>query len=257
MSEENASGAKRRSLIVTGGSRGIGAQIAILGAAAGYAVAVNYVRDSDAALRVVERIRESGGTACAIQADIAVESEVERLFDLAERELGPVSALVSNAGVTGLRGNFVDADVGTLRRVIDVNLLGSMFCAQVAVRRMSRSRGGQGGAIVNISSVAATLGSPTEYVHYAASKAGVDALTIGLAKEVARDGIRVNAVSPGSTLTDIHATMGDPDRPKRVAGRIPMGRLAEPEEIARTTIWLLSDDASYVSGAILRVAGGL
>ncbi|MEQ9330136.1 SDR family oxidoreductase [Thalassobaculum sp.] len=239
-------------LIVTGGSRGIGAATARLAAGRGFRVCVNYARDAQAAETVVTAIRAAGGTAVGVQADIGTERGVRDLFDAAEAAIGPVRALVNNAGITGPIGRFETVETETLRRVLDVNVLGSMLCAREAVRRF----GDQGGAIVNLSSVAATTGAAGEYVHYAASKAAVDAFTLGLAREVAGRGIRVNAVAPGSTLTDIHAAAGEPDRPARVRSRIPLQRLAEPEEIAEAVVWLLSDAASYVTGTVLRVAGG-
>lgn len=240
-------------LIITGASRGIGAATARLAARQGYSVCVNYIHDGKAADAVVDEIRFAGGTAFAMQADIASASDIIRLFDAAEAEFGAVSSLVNNAGITGPIGVFVNTDRDVLRRVFDVNVHGSFMCAQEAVRRFSRV--GKG-AIVNLSSVAATTGAPGEYVHYAASKAAIEAFTLGLAREVADAGIRVNGVAPGSTLTDIHATAGEPDRPKRVQTRIPMRRLAEPAEIAEAILWLLSDAASYVTGTVLRVGGG-
>lgn len=243
-----------RGLIITGGGRGIGAATARLAARRGYSVCVNYARNGAAADAVVAEIRESGGTAFAVRGDVALEADVARLFEEAERALGPVQYLVNNAGVTGLIGKFVDAEAAQVRRVFDTNVIGSMLCAQEAVRRLVKRAAG--GAIVNLSSTAATTGSPGEFVHYAASKAAIDTFTMGLAKEVAGLGIRVNAVAPGATLTEIHASGGEPDRPARVKGRIPMGRLAEPEEIAQAILWLLSDEASYVSGAVLRAGGG-
>jgi len=242
-----------RVLIVTGGSRGIGAATARLAGRRKYSVCVNYVRDSAAADRVVSAIEAEGGRAAAIQADISIEQDVRRLFDRTEDALGPVNALVNNAGVTGLIGPFADTPTETIRRVLDVNVIGCMLCAREAVRRFPR---GHGGAIVNVSSVAATTGAPDEYVHYAASKAAVEIFTVGLAREVAPDGIRVNAVSPGSCHTDIHATAGEPDRPARVVSRIPLGRLGRPDEIAEAILWLLSGRASYATGAVLRVSGG-
>lgn len=246
-----------RNLVITGASRGIGAATAISAARQGWSICVNYVGDQKAAEAVASDIRSCGVRAALIQADIAKPDEVARLFAEAEQALGPLNALVNNAGITGLIGNFIDADPGMIRRVLEVNTFGLMICTQEAVRRMSRAKGGHGGVIVNVSSIAASLGAPGEYVHYAASKAAVEVFTAGLAREVARDGIRINAVSPGSTLTDIHARAGEPDRPQRVAPRIPMGRLGEPGEIAEAIVWLLSDAASYVTGCTLRCAGGL
>lgn len=247
-------------LIVTGASRGIGAATAQLAGRRGYGVCVNYVNDCVAATRVVEAIRGDGGRAVAVRADVADPDQVRRLFDMAEAELGPINAVVNNAGITGPIGNFATASPETLRRVFDVNVLGSLFCSQEAVRRFTGRAGldahGDPSVIVNISSVAASTGAPGEYVHYAASKAAIESFTLGLARETAASGIRVNAVSPGSTLTDIHSTAGEPDRPARIRSRIPMGRLAEPEEIAEAVLWLLSDSASYVTGAVLRAGGG-
>lgn len=245
-------------VIVTGGSRGIGAATSLLAAKAGYAVCVNYLHDEASAMSLVERIVADAGVAVAVRADVSLEADVVRLFDQTTEQLGGVNALVCNAGVTGRLMRFEDVGLETLHRVLDTNLLGCMLCCREAVRRMSTARpGAGGGVIVNVSSIAATSGSPGEYVHYAASKAGVDAFTVGLAKEVAACGIRVNAVSPGSTLTDIHAAAGDPDRPARIAPRIPMQRLGEPEEIAHAIMWLLSPQASYVTGSVLRVSGGM
>ena len=243
-------------LVVTGGSRGIGAAIARLGARHGYAVAVNFVADEEAASSVVREIEKSNGRAIALRADVSKEQEVVRLFEKAERNLGPLVALVNNAGITGGFSRVEDVEVSTLERVLAVNVTGALLCAREAVRRMSKRRGGKGGAIVNISSRAAQLGSPGEWVHYAMTKGAIDTLTIGLAREVASDGIRVNAVAPGLVETDIHATAGDPDRPQRMAPGIPLGRGAQPEEIAEAVLWLLSPAAAYVTGAILAVSGG-
>jgi len=240
-------------LIVTGASRGIGAAIARLAAGRGYKVCVNYVRDEQAASAVVTDIQAAGGSAIAVQADVGSEADIMRLFDTVEAEIGPLCGLVNNAGVTGPIGSFIDAESAILRKVFDINVLGSFICAREAVRRFPA---GKNGVIVNLSSVAATTGAPDEYIHYAASKAAIDAFTLGLAREVADRGIRVNAVAPGSSLTDIHATAGEPDRPARVKNRIPMKRLAYPNEIAEAVLWLLSDAASYVTGAVLRVSGG-
>ena len=244
-------------VIITGAGRGIGAATARAAALRDYAVCVNYVRDEHAARSVVGRIAAAGGRAVAVRGDVAVPEDVVRLFDQAERAFGPVTALVNNAGTTGRITRFEALDLPTLRRVIDVNLIGCMLCAQEAVRRFSNVHGGKGGSIVNVSSVAATLGSPGEYVHYAATKAAIETFTIGLAREVAGEGIRVNAVAPGTVETEIHAAGGDPDRPARVAARIPLGRVGGPEEIAAAIIWLLSPAASYTTGAVLKVSGGL
>ncbi len=245
-----------RVAIVTGGSRGIGAATARLAAERGYAVAINYHQSPEAAAKTVAAITAAGGRALAIGGDVGVEADVLRLFETAERELGPVAALVNNAGVIGPSGRVDALAADTLEWVMRINVIGSFLCAREAVKRMSTARGGKGGAIVNLSSGAATLGSPGEFVHYAASKGAIDTLTIGLAKEVAREGIRVNAVAPGMVLTDIHLSAGDPGRVERITPTVPMGRAATPEEVAETILFLLSDAASYVTGAILRVAGG-
>jgi NAD(P)-dependent dehydrogenase (short-subunit alcohol dehydrogenase family) len=242
-------------LIVTGGSRGIGAAIASKAAAAGYAVCLTYSSDIAAANRVLAEIEQLGGRATAIQGRIEDPDFAPAVFDHADRTLGPVTALVNNAGITGPLGRFEDAPQQTLREVIDTNVLGTMAFAQQAIRRWKGA--GIAGRMCNLSSVAATSGAAGEYVHYAASKAAIEALTVGLAKELARDGIRVNAVSPGTTNTLIHARAGEPGRPARIAPMVPMGRVGEPDEIAQAVVWLLSREASYVTGAVLRVAGGL
>ncbi|MBO4257948.1 SDR family NAD(P)-dependent oxidoreductase [Streptomyces griseorubiginosus] len=239
--------------VVTGGSRGIGAATCSRLAADGHDVVIGYVRDADAAGEVAAGVREAGGRAVAVRVDVSVEADVERLFETAEGELGPVTGLVNNAGVTGLLGRLADTDTATLRRVVDVKLLGTLLCSRRAAQLMT-ARGS--GAVVNVSSGAATLGSPGEYVHYAAAKAGVDALTLGLAKELGPDGIRVNAVAPGAIDTEMHAAMGDPDRARRMAATIPLRRPGRAEEIAAAIAWLLSPEASYTTGAVLRVAGG-
>ncbi len=243
-------------LIVTGGSRGIGAAVSRMAAARGYAVAVNYQRDQAAANAVVEEIQRNGGRAAAIQGDVAVEQDVLRLFDIAENTLGTLCALVNNAGITGGFARVESVDAAMLERLMAVNVTGAILCAREAVRRLSTKHGGSGGAIVNISSRAAQLGSPGEWVHYAASKAAVDALTIGLGREVATEGIRVNAVAPGLVDTDIHAANGDPGRLARLAPTIPMGRAGTAEEIAEGVLWLLSPAASFVTATILNVGGG-
>ncbi|MBL1100627.1 SDR family oxidoreductase [Streptomyces coffeae] len=243
--------------VVTGGSRGIGAAVAVRLARTGHHIAIGYERARDAAERSAAAVRAEGVSAVVVQLDTSVEDQVEALFDIARKELGPITGLVNNAGITGPLGRFTETSPEVMRRVVDVNVTGALLCARRAAREMSTRLGGQGGAIVNISSGAATTGSPGEYVHYAAGKAAVDTMTVGLSKELAGEGIRVNSVQPGMTLTDIHAQMGDPERPWKGAGRVPMGRPGEPEEIAGAVAWLLSPDASYTTGAILRVAGGM
>lgn len=240
---------------MTGGSRGIGAAIVRGAAARGHAVCFSYLQDSAAAQSLADDIGNAGGQALAVQGDVADPDFAPAFFDAALSAFGPATALVNNAGITGPLGKFGDVSTATLQRTLDVNLLGTMFMAREAVRRWQAA--GTAGAIVNISSIAATLGAPGEYVHYAATKAGVVALTIGLGKEVAGSKIRVNAVAPGTAYTDIHATAGDPNRPERIVSRVPMGRIAQPDEIANAVLWLLSAEASYVTGAILRVSGGL
>lgn len=242
-------------LLVTGGGRGIGAAVVRRAARAGIATAFSYQADETAARALVSEVESAGSRALAIRQDVAEGDAVPRLFDAAEDRLGPVSMLVNNAGITGRIGSFADASADTLRQVAQVNLLGTMFMAQEAIRRW-RARDAKG-RMVNISSIAATLGAPGEYVHYAATKAGVEALTIGLGKEVAPHGIRINAVAPGTVHTDIHAAAGEPDRPARVVSRIPSGRVGEPDEVAAAVLWLLSDEASYVNATVLRVSGGL
>lgn len=243
-------------LLVTGGGRGIGAAIARLAAARGFAVAVNYRHDTNAAEAVVAAIRASGGQAVAIQADVAREPEVLRLFAAAEEALGPIGALVNNAGITGGFARVEEVAAATVEAVLAANVAGPILCAREAVRRMSTRRGGGGGAIVNISSLAARTGGSGEWVHYAASKGAIDSFTIGLAREVAAEGIRVNAVAPGLISTDIHAAAGAPDRPARLAPAIPMRRPGTPEEVAEAVLWLLSPASSYVTGTILEVGGG-
>ncbi|MGW7026011.1 SDR family oxidoreductase [Streptomyces xanthophaeus] len=239
--------------VVTGGSRGIGAATCLRLAADGHDLALGYLRDASAAEAVAARVRAAGARCVTVRADTAQESDVERLFDVAGGELGTVTGLVNNAGVTGPLGRLADARTEDLRRVVEVNLLGYLLCCRRAARDMAEAGGG---AVVNVSSAAATLGSPGDYVHYAATKASTDALTVGLAKELGPDGIRVNAVAPGIIETDMHTAMGDPDRPARAAAGIPLRRPGRPEEVSGAIAWLLSADASYTTGAVLRVSGG-
>jgi NAD(P)-dependent dehydrogenase (short-subunit alcohol dehydrogenase family) len=231
--------ANSETLIVTGGSRGIGAAIAKLAAQHGYAIAVNYVSDARAASSVVAEIEKNNGRAIAIQADVSSEPDVLRMFETAERKLGRVAALVNNAGITGGFSRLQDVQAKTFERVLSVNVTGAFLCTREAVRRMSHRNGGAG-----------------EWVHYAMTKGALDTLTIGLAREVAQEGIRVNAVAPGLVETDIHSAAGDPGRPERMAPGIPLGRAGTPEEIAEAVYWLLSPAAAYVTGTILSVSGG-
>ncbi|MBI4987531.1 MAG: SDR family oxidoreductase [Rhodocyclales bacterium] len=245
-----------RIMIVTGGSRGIGAATARLAAAEGYAVCISYLRNQPAAEAVVREIAQAGGKAMAVAADVAVEADVLRLFERVDAALGRVTALVNNAGILERHMRVKEMDAGRLSRVLAANVIGSFLCAREAVRRMSTRHGGSGGAIVNLSSAASRLGSPNEYVDYAASKGAIDTFTLGLAKEVAAEGIRVNAVRPGVIYTDIHADGGEPGRVDRVKSAVPMLRGGQPEEVAKAILWLLSDEASYSTGAILDVSGG-
>ncbi len=244
------------SLIVTGASRGIGAAVALLAGRQGYAVAVNFVTGQAEAARVVDEIVAGGGRALAIPADVSDEAQIVRMFETAAQELGPLKALVNNAAITGGFARVEDVSSAALAKVFAVNVSGTMLCAREAVRRMSTQRGGSGGAIVNISSRAAQTGSPGEWVHYAASKGAIDSFTIGLAREVATEGIRVNAVAPGLIETGLHAANGAPDRLERLMGTIPMRRAGTPNEVAEGVLWLLSPAASYTTGAILQMGGG-
>ena len=238
-------------MLITGGSRGIGAATARLAAARGYKVGINYVRDRDAAEALA---RETGGI--AIAADVAREADVVRMFEEVDRRLGPLTVLVNNAGVVDLSMRVDEMSAARITRMFAINVTGSFLCAREALKRMSTRHGGKGGAIVNISSVAARIGAPGMYVDYAAAKAAIDTFTLGLSKEVGGEGVRVNAIRPGVVRTEIHASGGDPGRAERIGASAPLGRAGEAEEIARAILWLASDEASYVSGAILDVAGG-
>jgi NAD(P)-dependent dehydrogenase (short-subunit alcohol dehydrogenase family) len=243
-------------LIITGASRGIGAETARLAAARGDAVCVNYLRNQSAAEAVVTEIVTSCGRAIAVQADVAIEAAVVRLFDVCTTQLGPPNALVNNAGILERQARVEDLDSDRINRIFATNVTGAFICAREAVRRMSSRRGGSGGVIVNVSSRAALLGAPGEYVDYAASKAALDTLTIGLAREVAAEGIRVNGVRAGIIRTQIHALGGEPGRADRLGPTLPMQRAGEPIEVARAIVWLLSDESSYTTGSFIDVSGG-
>jgi NAD(P)-dependent dehydrogenase (short-subunit alcohol dehydrogenase family) len=247
---------QRKSLLVTGASRGIGAATAKLAAAHGWRVAVNYVHDEQAARKVVGAIEEQGGEAFIVQGDVGSEAQIMAMFEAVDGRFGGLDGLVNNAGVVDIKSRVDGMSAERLERQMRVNVIGSMLCAREAVKRMSTRHEGSGGAIVNVSSIAAVLGSAGEYVDYAAAKGAIDTFTVGLAREVADEGIRVNAVRPGTIDTEIHASGGQPDRAQRVASMIPMKRPGNADEIARAIVWLLSDDASYATGAVLDVSGG-
>ena len=250
------SASPQKVVLVTGGSRGIGAATALLAARRGYAVAVNYTSNSLAADEVVRQIRAGGGSAITVQADVADEAQVMAMFEKVDAKLGRLDALVNNAGVVDVAERVDGMSAQRLRRMFDINVIGAFLCAREAVRRMSTRHGGSGGVIVNVSSAAARLGSPAQYVDYAASKGAIDVMTIGLAKEVATKGIRVNAVRPGLVETEIHASGGQPDRVRDLAHQVPMQRGGSADEIANAIVWMLSDEASYTTMALLDVTGG-
>jgi NAD(P)-dependent dehydrogenase (short-subunit alcohol dehydrogenase family) len=243
-------------VLVTGGSRGIGAAAAWQCFRRGHAVAVNYTRDAAAAEALVERIRAAGGTALALRADVADEAQVRMLFERIDTGLPRLAGLVNNAGVVDVAARVESIDAARLQRMFAINVFGSFFCAREAVRRLSTRHSGQGGAIVNLSSAAARIGAPGQYVDYAAAKGAIDVFTIGLAKEVATEGIRVNAVRPGIIETDIHASGGEPQRARQMAPLVPMQRAGSAEEVAQAIVWLLSNESSYTTGAVIDVTGG-
>jgi NAD(P)-dependent dehydrogenase (short-subunit alcohol dehydrogenase family) len=243
-------------MLVTGGGRGIGAATARLAAQRGYAVAINYLHDAESAGALARELVEGGGLAAAFQADIGNEAEVVALFEAVTSELGSLKALVNNAGILEPQMRLEHMDSERIGRVLRTNVTGSLLCAREAVRRMSTARGGEGGAIVNVSSAASRLGSPGEYIDYAASKGAIDSFTVGLAQEVAAEGIRVNAVRPGVIYTDIHASGGEPGRVDRIGPTLPLGRGGTAEEVAHAIVWLLSDESSYTTGSFIEVSGG-
>lgn len=246
----------KKVILITGGGRGIGAATSLLAAQAGYHVAVNYRVNQDAANEVVSKIKEIGGTAIAVRADVAIEEDVVRMFREVDEKLGSLTALVNNAGILQKQCKVIDLDGPRLQRIFAANSIGPILCSREAIKRMSRSNGGKGGAIVNISSTAIKHGGAFEYADYAASKGAVEVFTLGLAKEVAPEGIRVNAVRPGSVYTEIHTDGGEPGRVDRIKDGIPLKRGGQPEEIAKAVLWLISDEASYCAGSILDVSGG-
>jgi NAD(P)-dependent dehydrogenase (short-subunit alcohol dehydrogenase family) len=243
-------------MLITGASRGIGAATARLAAQRGYALGINYRQQREAAEALVREIEDAGGRALALGADVGDETQVLRMFESLDRAFGRLDVLVNNAGMLERQMRLEDMDVARLDRVLRANVVGSFLCAREAIKRMSTRHGGQGGAIVNLSSIAARLGAPNEYIDYAAAKGAIDSMTLGLARELAADGIRVNAVRPGVIHTEIHASGGEPDRVERVRQSVPMGRGGEAEEVANAILWLASEEASYTSGALLDVAGG-
>ncbi|WP_207477188.1 SDR family oxidoreductase [Arenibaculum pallidiluteum] len=245
-----------KTILITGASRGIGKAAAILAGQRGWSVGVNYVGNAEAATDTVSAVEAAGGRAAAFKGDVAIEEEVISVFDAATERLGPLDGVVVNAGIVAPPMRLMDMDGARLRRMFEVNVLGAYLCAREAARRLARSRGGRGGSIVLIGSIAATLGSPNEYVDYAGSKGAIDALTRGLSREMGPEGVRVNAVRPGLIETDIHASGGQPDRAWRLGTGTPLGRPGRPEEVAEAIIWLLSDAASYANGALIDISGG-
>ncbi|WP_278389972.1 SDR family oxidoreductase [Stutzerimonas kunmingensis] len=245
-----------RVMLITGASRGIGAATARLAAHQGYALCLNYYQRDDAVKQVLEQVRAAGVSAMTVKADVADESQVLQMFDMIDREFGRLDVLVNNAGMLEQQMRLEQMDAARWTRVLGANVIGSFLCAREAIKRMSTQRGGQGGSIINLSSIAAQLGAPGEYIDYAAAKGAIDSMTVGLAREVAGEGIRVNAVRPGVIHTEIHASGGEPDRIERVKASVPMGRGGQAEEVAEAILWLASERASYTTGALLDVSGG-
>jgi NAD(P)-dependent dehydrogenase (short-subunit alcohol dehydrogenase family) len=243
-------------ILITGASRGIGRSAAVLAGARGWAVGVNYASNADAADETVSAVRKAGGRAIAIQGDVSDEAAVIGMFDATEKAFGKLDGVVNNAGIVAPGSALADMDIARMKRMFDVNVLGAYLCAREAARRLSTARGGRGGALVNISSAAARLGGPGEYVDYAGSKGAIDTLTIGLAKELGREGVRVNAIRPGLIETEIHASGGKPHRARELGATTPIGRAGSADEVGEAIVWLLSDAASYVTGALVDVAGG-
>ncbi|HUA23270.1 MAG TPA: SDR family oxidoreductase [Steroidobacteraceae bacterium] len=252
-----AKNADRSAVLVTGASRGIGRATALLAATHGWPVAINYRNDARAAADTAAEVQKRGAAATTIRGDVSVEADVVAMFAQAQADLGPLRGVVINAGITAPAMRLADMSADRLRRMLEVNVLGAYLCAREAARALSRSRGGNGGSIVLVSSGAARLGSPATYVDYAGSKAALDTLAIGLGKELGAEGVRVNSVRPGLVETEIHATTGDPDRARKLGAATPLGRAGRPDEIAAAIVWLLSDSASYVTGSVLDVSGGL
>lgn len=257
LTEPPSVSAMKNIAIITGGSRGIGAATAILLAKSGVDICLSYQSDKASADAVVATCLAQGVQAIAVQADVGMREDIVRLFATCDAELGCPNVLINNAGIVGEAGKLVDLKPAVLQRVFEVNLFGAVYCCQEAIKRMAKSAGGAGGSIVNISSMAAKFGSPNEYIHYAASKGALDSMTIGLAKEVGPEGIRVNAIHSGTADTDIHERSGNPDRPAMVASINPLGRVARPEEIAEAAVWLALEKSSYTNGAIMPVTGGM
>jgi NAD(P)-dependent dehydrogenase (short-subunit alcohol dehydrogenase family) len=243
-------------MLITGASRGIGAATARLAARQGYALCLNYHQREDAANQVLEQVRDAGVSAITVKADVADEDQVSAMFEVIDREFGRLDVLVNNAGMLEQQMRLEQMDAARWARVLGANVMGSFLCAREAIKRMSTQHGGQGGSIINLSSIAARLGAPGEYIDYAAAKGAIDSMTVGLAREVAGEGIRVNAVRPGIIHTDIHASGGEPERIERLKASVPMGRGGQPEEIAEAILWLASEQASYTTGALLDVSGG-